>query len=45
VQAFGRSVWALDLPGLIEAKRAVGRDKDLRALPELESLLEAREGE
>ena len=43
VQAFDRSVWTLDLPSLIRAKRAAGREKDLRALPELESLLDAQE--
>lgn len=41
VEAFDRRVWTLDLPGLIAAKRAAGRPKDLQALPELESLLEA----
>jgi len=40
VQAFDRSVWTLDLRGLIRSKRAAGRPKDLQALPELESLLE-----
>jgi hypothetical protein len=45
VQAFDRSVWTLDLPSLIRAKRAAGREKDLRILPELESLLEAEEPE
>lgn len=40
VEAFGRQVVTLDLPGLIQAKRAAGREKDLSALPELESLLE-----
>jgi hypothetical protein len=44
VPAFDREVWTLDLPGLIRAKRAAGRPKDLLILPELESLLEA-EGE
>jgi hypothetical protein len=43
VEAFGRSVRTLDLPSLIRSKRAAGREKDLRALPELESLLEAEE--
>jgi predicted nucleotidyltransferase len=43
VQAFGRTVRALDLKSLIKAKRAAGRDKDLAVLPELESLLEAQE--
>jgi hypothetical protein len=45
VQAFGRSVWTLDLPSLIRSKRAAGREKDLRILPELEGLLEADESE
>jgi hypothetical protein len=44
VDAFGRSVQTLDLESLIKAKRAAGLDKDLRMLPELESLLEAEEG-
>lgn len=43
VQAFGRRVQTLDLRSLIKAKRAAGREKDLRLLPELESLLEAEE--
>lgn len=43
VDAFGRCVYSLDLKGLIEAKRAAGRKKDLMILPELESLLEAQE--
>jgi len=43
VEAFGRRVLALDLGSLIKAKRAAGREKDLRALPELEALLEAEE--
>src|SRR5262249_23473773 len=40
VDAFERRVWTPDLRGLIAAKRAAGRPKDLQALPELESLLE-----
>jgi len=43
VNAFDRQVRTLDLRSLIAAKRAAGRDKDLLALPELESLLEAQE--
>jgi hypothetical protein len=43
VNAFGRQVSALDLHSLIDAKRAAGCAKDLSALPELESLLEAGE--
>jgi hypothetical protein len=43
VEAFDRQIATLNLPGLIRAKRATGRDKDLIALAELESLLEAGE--
>ncbi len=43
VEAFGRSVPVLDLRGLIEAKRAAARDKDIAVLAELEGLLEAGE--
>ena len=43
VEAFGRQIATLDLPGLIRAKRATGRQKDLIALAKLESLLEAGE--
>jgi hypothetical protein len=43
VRAFDREVWTLDLPALIRSKRTAGRPKDLQILPELESLLEARE--
>jgi hypothetical protein len=42
-RAFGLELAVLDLPGLIAAKRAAGRPKDLAALPELESLLETRD--
>ena len=45
VHVFDRDVWTLDLPSLIKAKRAAGREKDLRALSELEGLLEAQEKE
>ena len=41
--AFERKVWTLDLRGLIVAKRAAGRPKDIEALAELETLLEASE--
>lgn len=41
VDAFDRQIVTLDLPGLIQAKRAAGRGKDLSALTELETLLEA----
>ena len=43
VEAFDRLIWTLDLPTLIRAKRAAGREKDLRLLPELESLQDAAE--
>lgn len=44
VEIFGCRCRCLDLPGLIRAKRAAGRPKDLDALAELESLLEERDG-
>lgn len=40
VELFGRPCRCLDLPGLIRAKRAAGRPRDLDALAELETLLE-----
>ena len=43
VDAFERRMATLDLQGLIRAKRAAGREKDLLAIPELESLLETGE--
>jgi hypothetical protein len=43
VEAYGRRIAILSLHSLIKAKRAAGREKDLRTLPELESLLEAEE--
>jgi hypothetical protein len=45
VDAFGREIATLDLPGLIRSKRAAGRPKDLSTLAELESLLEAGESQ
>lgn len=41
VEVFGRRIATLNLSGLIQAKRATGREKDRLALPELESLLES----
>jgi predicted nucleotidyltransferase len=41
VSIFDRSIRTLDLASLIAAKRAAGREKDLAALPELESILES----
>lgn len=41
VRAFDRDVWTLNLPALIQSKRAAGREKDRALLPELEGLLEA----
>jgi predicted nucleotidyltransferase len=43
VEIYGGHVSTLNLRGLIQAKRAAGRAKDLLVLPELESLLEAEE--
>jgi len=39
---FGASVLCLDLPKLIETKRAAGRPKDLEAIAELEALRRLR---
>lgn len=39
VEAFGIKFRVLDLDGLIDAKRAAGRPKDIDQLPELEALL------
>jgi len=44
VQVFGVTCLCLDLPKLVEVKRAAGRPKDLEALAELESLLDQRTG-
>jgi len=40
VELFGCQCRCLDLPGLIRAKRAAGRPRDLETLAELEALLE-----
>lgn len=40
IDLFGRSLLCLDLPGLIRAKRAAGRPKDLETIAELEALRE-----
>jgi len=42
VDAYGWRVWTLDLPALIRAKTSAGREKDVQALSELLSLLDAR---
>jgi len=42
VEAFGHTVPALDLPALIDSKRAVRRPKDLAALPQIEATLRSR---
>ena len=43
VKIFGYGCRCLDLPGLIRAKRAAGRPKDLDVIAELEVLLEERD--
>lgn len=43
VAAFGHEFLCLDLPRLIQVKRAAGRPKDLEAIAELEALLADRE--
>ncbi|MCZ6626006.1 MAG: nucleotidyltransferase [Deltaproteobacteria bacterium] len=45
LEIFGMSCKVLTLQGLIKNKRAVGRAKDLRLLPELEALLEIRKSQ
>ncbi|MGI9036052.1 MAG: hypothetical protein ACR2GD_08445 [Pyrinomonadaceae bacterium] len=44
-ELFGITVKVLTLEGLIKAKRAAGRTKDLLVLPELEALLELQNEE
>ena len=43
VEIFGHRCRSLGLPGLIRAKRAAGRPKDLDVLAELEALLDERD--
>lgn len=43
IRLFGHQVRVVDLPKLIELKRAAGRPKDFEAIAELEALLEERE--
>lgn len=45
VAAFGIKFRVLDLPALIDAKKAAGRPKDIDQLPELEALLALQSGE
>jgi len=45
IEIFGVACKVLTLEGLIKAKRATGRGKDLRILSELETLLKLREAE
>ncbi|HTM09860.1 MAG TPA: nucleotidyltransferase [Verrucomicrobiae bacterium] len=45
MEIFGMRCKVLTLEGLIKAKRAAGRRKDLLILPELEALLEIRKGQ
>ena len=45
MKLFGIRCKVLTLEGLIKNKRAVGRAKDLKLLPELEALLEIRESQ
>lgn len=44
VTLFGRPCRVVDLPTLVQAKRAAGRPKDLEVVAELEALLEETEG-
>jgi len=45
MEFFGIGCKVLTLEGLIKSKRAAGRSKDLRLLPELEALLEIRKSQ
>jgi len=45
MELYGMLFKVLSLEGLIKNKRAVGRAKDLRLLPELEALLEIRKSQ
>ena len=44
VELYGIPCRILTLDGLIRAKRAAGREKDLRLIPELEALKALKEG-
>jgi hypothetical protein len=44
IESFGIRFRVLDLPALIDAKRAAGRPKDIDQLPELEALLALSSG-
>jgi hypothetical protein len=43
--AYGLTIWVADLADVIESKRALSRDPDLAALPELDRLYEQRRHE
>lgn len=43
IEVFGFRIPVLDLPGLIQSKRAAGRTKDLLALPQIEAALRLRD--
>ena len=43
IPIFGRDTLLLDMPWLIQVKRAAGRPKDLEVIAELEALLEERD--
>ena len=46
LEVLGLRLWVLTLPALIRSKKAAGREKDLRLIPELEALQALRgEGE
>ena len=42
-EVFGHRFWVLTIEGLIKAKQAAGREKDLRLLPELKALQALRD--
>ena len=44
IEILGRQLRVLTIPALIRSKKAAGRQKDLRLIPELEALQALREG-
>jgi predicted nucleotidyltransferase len=43
IEVLGRQFWVLTIEALIRSKKAAGREKDLRLIPELEALKVLRE--
>ena len=43
IDVLGHKSWVLTIPALIRSKKAAGREKDLRLIPELEALMALRQ--